>query len=87
MSRELFLIILEDDDCRLVRGTQADCQQVIYDHLTTESFRVRRITDGYISTDVTDEFFPPIDLDAPSYAHEAKVERAEFNDRMARERF
>jgi hypothetical protein len=68
MSKELFLIIIEDDETRLVRGTEADCQRVIYDHLTTEAFRVMRITEGYPSRDVTDDFFAPYDEDVKRLA-------------------
>lgn len=81
-AKELFLIITEDDDCYPVRGTKAECQQFIDDHIDAKQpFRVRRITDA---PDVTDDFFPAADLDAPSYAHEQKVAGADYAYRMGR---
>lgn len=52
-----------------------------------EAYEVRRITEGYPSRDVTDEFDPPFDEDALTYAQAAEIERGEREYRMKKEAF
>lgn len=71
-ARYDFLIIVGDDDfdVRFLRNsTSGEVQQWIEDHLLhTQHFRVRQISLDEYARDVTDEFFPARDLDAPRLA-------------------